>query len=88
MRQHDSHQSCRATGDRDASNRSARLGRLALPAPQKPEQRFLARLKLLQRMALDPGNDPGDKPARLAHLDDRDERAILLYRNKGSAQVI
>ena len=40
------------------------------------------------RMALDPRNDPGDQPARLAHLNDGDQRAILIQSGERSAQVI
>ena len=39
-------------------------------------------------MALDAWNDPRDEPTRLAHLDDRDDGAILLEGGKASAQVV
>src|SRR6059036_148975 len=33
-------------------------------------------LQLLQRLAFDPRHDAGDQPARLAHLDNRDQCCI------------
>ena len=65
-------------GDGHARDRAAGPGRLALPAPQQLEQRLLVRLELLQWMAFDPWNHRGDEPARLAHLDDRDERGFVV----------
>jgi len=35
--------------------------------------------ELLAWLALDPGRYPGDEPARLAHLDYRDQGRILKY---------
>ena len=58
------------------------------PALQQSKQRLFVRLQLLQRLALDPRDDPGDQPARLAHLDDRNERAILIKGGEGFAQVV
>ena len=55
---------------------------------QQPEQRPFVRVQLLCRMALYSRNDPGDEPARLAHLDDGDQRAILIQSGEASAQVI
>jgi hypothetical protein len=75
-------------GHRDACDRLACLGRLVLPAPQKPQQRLLVRLDLLQRMAIEAGHDGGHEPARLAHLDDGDDGAGLLEGYEGPAQVI
>ena len=39
-------------------------------------------------LALDGRYDPGDQPARLAQLDDRDQRAVLLQGEEASAQVV
>src|SRR4051812_43472216 len=39
-------------------------------------------------MALDPWNNASDEPARLAHLDDRNDRAVLLQGSEGPAQVV
>ena len=75
-------------GNGDTRDRAAGLDRLVLPALQQSEQRLRVRLELLHRVALDPGNDAGDQPARLAHLDDRDQRAIRFQSREGSAQVI
>jgi hypothetical protein len=55
-------------GDSDAHDRAPFLGRLILPALQQPQQRCLVWLELLQRVSLDPGDDPGNEPTRLAHL--------------------
>src|SRR3954467_5319667 len=68
----------RLEGDRDAGDRAAFLGGLGTPAHQQPEQVHLAWFELLQRMALDPWNNAGDEPTRLAHLDDRNDRAVLV----------
>jgi hypothetical protein len=75
-------------GDRDARDRLARLGRLVPPASEQPQQSLLVRLELLQRLPPEARDDPGDQPAGLAHLDDRHQRAVLLQRNEGPAQVI
>src|SRR3712207_6064318 len=65
-------------GDTDARDHAASPGRLVPPTPEQPEQRDLVGLDLLHGLALDPRYDPSDEPARLAHLDDCDERVILL----------
>jgi hypothetical protein len=44
--------------------------------------------EFLQRLAVDPGDNAGDRPARLAHLNDGDQRAILIQSGERSAQVI
>jgi hypothetical protein len=64
------------------------LDRLVAPPLQQPQQRLLVCNELLQRVAFHPRNNPGDEPARLAHLDDGNERAILAERNERSAQVV
>ena len=75
-------------GHRDARDRAPGLGRLVPPAPQQPQQRLLVRLELLERLALEARDDPGHQPARLAHLDDRDQRAVLVQGDEGPAQVV
>src|SRR3954467_7788327 len=65
-------------GDGDARDRAAFLGGLRTPAHQQPEQVHFAWFELLQRMALDTWNNASDEPTRLAHLDDRNDRAVLL----------
>src|SRR5437879_2019105 len=49
--------------------------RLILPALQQAKQSFWARLELLARLSLNPGKHAGDEPARLAQLDDGNDRA-------------
>jgi hypothetical protein len=71
--------------DHDARDRAAFLGGLRTPAHQQTEQFHLARFKLLQRMALETWNNTGGEPARLAHLDHRNDRAVLLQGREGPA---
>jgi hypothetical protein len=72
-------------GDGDTRDIAAGLDRFVAPPLQQPQQRLLVRNQLLQRVAFHPRNNAGDEPARLAHLDDRNERAILTERNERSA---
>src|SRR5205085_3129306 len=51
-------------------------------------QPFWARLQLLARLTLNPGKHAGNEPARLAHLDDGYDRAILVQGDEGSAQSL
>ena len=46
----------------ETPDRPARAPRLLLPAAKQPHQRFRLRIELLQWMALEPGDDPGDQP--------------------------
>src|SRR4051794_13899383 len=78
----------RLEGNGDARNRAAILGCLGTPAHQQPEQFPLAWFELLQRMALDPWNNAGDEPARLTHLDDGNDRAVLLQGSEGPTQIV
>ena len=41
-----------------------------------------------QRLALDARHDTGNEPARQAHLNDRNQRAVRLEGGEGSAQVV
>src|SRR3982751_6386467 len=75
-------------GNDNALKRPARLCGLVPPTLQKPEQRVPIRLKFLQRLAVNPGHDPGHEPACLAHLDHHNQGAILLKGSEGSAQVV
>jgi len=75
-------------GDRDAADRPPRPRRLVPPAMQQPKQRLGVGLQLLRGLALEPGHQPGDQPARLAQLDDRDHRAILIQGDGGLPRVI
>jgi hypothetical protein len=63
---------------RGACHRLAGLGSLLAPAHQQAQQGLLVGLELLQRAARDTGDKGGDQPARLAHLDDDHECAIVL----------
>jgi hypothetical protein len=62
--------------------------RLILPALQQGEPPFWARLQLLARLTLNPGKHAGNEPARLAHLDNGYDRAILISGDEGPAQVV
>src|SRR4051795_6783598 len=83
-------------GNDNALKRPTRFCGLVPPTLQKPEQRVPIRLKLLQRLAVNPGHDPGHdpchdpchEPACLAHLDHHNQGAILLKGSEGSAQVV
>ena len=74
-------------GDRDPVDAAADLLRFAAPAMQQPQQSCLVRFQLLCRVPLDPGDNAGDELARLAHLDHRDQRAILVKSGERPAQV-
>src|SRR3954464_11052227 len=75
-------------GNDNALKRPTRFCGLVPPTLQKPEQRVPIRLKFLQRLAVNPGHDPGHEPACLAHLDHHNQGAILLKGSEGSAQVV
>src|SRR5437667_10267991 len=55
---------------------------------QQAKQPFWARLQLLARLTLNTRNNAADQPARLAQLDDGNDRAILVQGDEGSAQVV
>jgi hypothetical protein len=55
---------------------------------QQGNQPFWARLELLARLTLNAGKHAGNEPARLAHLDDGYDRAILVQGDEGPAQVV
>ena len=57
---------------------AAGLDRLIAPAMQQGKQPFWARLQLLARLTLKAGKHAGNQPARLAHLDHGNDRAILV----------
>jgi hypothetical protein len=60
----------------------------ALPAVQHRKQPFRARVQLLARLTLNPGKHTGNQPARLAELDDGNDRAILVEGDEGPAQSL
>ena len=74
--------------DRDAFDSLSCLVRLFSPAIEQLQQGVLVDLKLLRRLALDTRHNPRNEPARQAHLDHRDQRAIRFEGREGSAQVV
>jgi hypothetical protein len=75
-------------GKRNPRDRAADPDRLILPAMQQGKQPVWARIELLARLTLNAGKHAGNQPARLAHLDDGYDRAILVQGDEGSAQVV
>src|SRR5271170_2636352 len=67
---------------------AAGLDRLVAPAMQQAKQPFWTRLQLLARLTLNAGKHTGNQPTRLAHLDDGNDRAILIQVDEGPAQVV
>src|SRR5437667_12870199 len=55
---------------------------------QQAKQPFWARLQLLARLTFNPGKHASNEPTRLAHLDDGNDRAILVQGDEGPAQVV
>jgi hypothetical protein len=62
--------------------------RLIAPAMQQAKQPFGIRLQLLARLTLNAGEHTGNQPARLAQLDDGNDRAILVQGDEGPAQSL
>src|SRR5881392_3011456 len=75
-------------GNRNTRDSAAGPDRLIPPAMQQGKQPFWARLQLLARLTLNAGKHTTNQPARLAHLDDRNHRAILVQGDEGPAQVV
>jgi hypothetical protein len=75
-------------GQRNPRDRAASPDRLIPPAMQQAKQSFWARLQLFARLTLNAGNHPGNQPARLAQLDDGNDRAILVQGDEGPAQIV
>src|SRR6185503_2247645 len=67
---------------------AAGLDRLVAPAMQQAKQPFCTRLQLLAWLTLNAGKHAGNQPARVAQLDDDNDRAILVQGDEGSAQVV
>ena len=55
---------------------------------QQGQQPFWAWLQLLARLTFNTRNNAANKPARLAQLDDGNDRAILVHGDEGPAQVV
>src|SRR3984893_6379697 len=75
-------------GQRNPGDLAAGLDRLVAPAMQQAKQPFCTRLQLLAWLALNAGKHTGNQPTRLAHLDDGNDRAILVQGDEGPAQVV
>jgi hypothetical protein len=75
-------------GQRNPSDGGAGPDRLIPPAMQQSKQPFGARLQLFARLTFDARNNAADQPARVAQLNDGNDRAILVQGDEGSAQVI
>src|SRR5271163_2607326 len=75
-------------GNRNPRDLAAGLDRLIPPAMQHGKQPFWARLQLLVRLTLNTRNYAANEPARLAQLDDGNDRAILVQGDEGPAQVV
>src|SRR5712672_2944371 len=75
-------------GKRNPRDRAPSPDHLIPPAMQHCKQPFWARLELLARLTLNPGKHAGDEPARLAHLEDGNDRSILVQGDEGPAQVV
>src|SRR6516165_8286209 len=75
-------------GQRNPRDGAAGLDRFVAPAVQQRKQPFWARLQLLARLTLNAGKHTANQPARLAHLDDGNDRAIVVQGDEGPAQVI
>jgi hypothetical protein len=52
---------------------------------QQSKQPFWARLQLFARLTFNARNNAANKPARVAQLDDGNDRAILVQGDEGSA---
>ncbi len=78
----------RLEGDGHALDRVAGLGGFLAPALQQGHQRRRIRLELLQRLPYEARNEARDEPALQAHLDHRNQRAMLLKGDEATAQVI
>src|ERR1700747_2894906 len=55
---------------------------------QEGKQPLWAGVQLFARLTLNAGEDAAHQPARLAHLDDGNNRAILVQGNEGPAQIV
>src|SRR5712672_2531217 len=75
-------------GKRNPRDRAPSPDHLIPPAMQHCKQPFWARLELLARLTLNPGKHAANQPARLAQLEDGNDRAILVQGDEGPAQVV
>src|SRR5260221_3134106 len=75
-------------GDCNALNPASCLLCFLSPSMQQLQQCALVDRELFQRLALDARHDTGNEPARQAHLNDRDQRALRFDGGERSAQVV
>src|SRR5215469_13721058 len=75
-------------GQRNSRDRAAGPDRLIAPAMQQSKQPLWAWFQLLARLTLNTRNYAADQPARLAQLDDGNDRAIVVQGDEGPAQVV
>src|SRR5436190_2900004 len=62
--------------------------RFIAPAMQQAKKPFGTRFQLLARLTLNAGKHTANQPARLAQLDDGNDRAILVQGHEGPAQIV
>lgn len=74
-------------GDNDALDLAPGLAGFVAPTMQEFQQSRLVGIEPLERLALDAGNNRCNEPLRLAHLNHRDDCAILLEGSEGPARV-
>src|SRR5215469_3317199 len=75
-------------GQRNPGDCAAGLDRLVMPAMQPGKQPFWTRLQLLAGLTLNARKHTANQPARLAQLEDGNDRAILVQGDEGPAQVV
>ncbi len=75
-------------GNAKTRDRPTGLDRCVAPAVQPPQQPCRIGRQLLLRRAVQPPNQPANQPARLAHLDHRNQRAILIEGDKAPALIV
>ncbi len=75
-------------GDGDTRDPVAFLLGLRPPAAQQLQQRMLIDREFLQRLTLNTRSNASDKPARLAHLDHRDQRRVHIQRVETPAEIV
>ena len=65
-------------GDNEALDLSPGCEAFLTPTNYQRKEMIRVGFELLQRLPFDAGKQSGDKPSRLAHFDDNDERVILI----------
>src|SRR5260221_4440705 len=75
-------------GDCNALDPASCFLRFLSPSMQQLQQCALVDPERCQRLALDARHDTSNEPARKAHLNDRNQRAVRLEGGEGSAQVV